>query len=561
MVKLKEKCHGAEVVRIVVEQGEARFCDLEFSGGTIYVGRHESCHVRLPGTEKISLRHLVLFNENGEWFVDPIHDQYHTSYLNGHLIRQKTQLSEGDVLRIEDFNIKLLGDKKNKSNAQGVPSLVKSRTNAELSETENYTACDLHLLETVIVKKRNETFSLGRGRLDYLRDLTQKLLDINDVREMIEIMNDILIKDFQVGISWVGLRTDAEGNMHLSSGKSRNGKAIDQPAAAKNFSYATVECGRALLQQIMEGDPECSCICVPIMSADGCLGMIYAETGHNSPRFTIPELDTFMFLANQYAIVIDRILRRRTEQLDKIRTLDHELARKIQSRTSPWQLPQWPGLSVAMLAEPGEDVCTDFHDVLPLGDEQAMMLIGEVPVGQTDSGVCLAEMSAGFRVGAIHRDAPQVLMRQINWLMFSLSPEPCSISAGIVSIDTQTGEFFLCLAGSVLAFLVSGSDKVVSIRGNGNPLIGQTRKAKFEGIKAKLLPGQSLVLCTSGIFSLTSEANERFHEDQLSDLLMDGFGQTTSRVLSEITDDISSYLNGRKPQRDLTLMMLRKSDV
>jgi sigma-B regulation protein RsbU (phosphoserine phosphatase) len=297
----------------------------------------------------------------------------------------------------------------------------------------------------------------------------------------------------------------------------------------------------------------------PLISADGSLGMVYLESAKGKPRYNVADLDTLVFICNYLAMAIDRLLRVQSDQLDKMRSLDQEMSRKVQLRTAPWQLPQWPELQLAVLTEPGAAVCTDFYDVLPLGDKQAMILVGQTPAGKADTAISIAEMSSAFRIGAVHRDLPQVLLRQINWLMFSTTQEARHLSAGVVSIDAQSGEFCICLAGNVYAYLIGSTGKAVQIKTEGNPLVGEARKSKYEAVQGKLNPDQMLAVCTGGVFSIASPDNRTFGEQHLLDFLSDNCDQVPARILSDLAEDINSFTGGKKTPNDITLLLLRKN--
>jgi sigma-B regulation protein RsbU (phosphoserine phosphatase) len=289
--------------------------------------------------------------------------------------------------------------------------------------------------------------------------------------------------------------------------------------------------------------------------------MIYLESAKGKPRYNVADLDTLVFICNYLGMAIDRLLRMQTDQLDKMRSLDQEMSRKVQLRTAPWQLPQWPELQVAVLTEPGAGACTDFCDVLPLGEKQAMILVGQTSAGEADTAVSIAQMSSAFRIGAVHRDMPQVLLRQINWMMFSTTNEARHLSAGVVSIDVQTGEFNLCLAGNVFAYLIGSTGKAVQIKTEGNPFVGEARKSKYEAVQGKLNSDQILALCTGGVFSVESPDNRTFGEQHLLDFLSDSCDQVPARILSDLAEDINSFTGGKKPANDITLLLLRKNKV
>ncbi len=556
-------------MRIVVEQGETAVLDQNFTAGTFYLGRHEQCQIRLTGSDQITGRHLMFFEEKGHWFVEPIHDQFRITHLNGHLLQQRQELHPGDELTIGTYRIKMLADTtqaadkdsgkdKTKNKDKALPFQVIAVGSTELQERVNLVAGDMGLSESVIIKKRTDTFSLSKGRMEYISGLSLRFMGISDVRALLTMVLDTILVDFQAYCVWAGLRTDAEGHLHLSAGKDISGRPLDAPGMAGKLIYATVDCARALLIQVMENNPDRSCMAVPLVSPDGSLGLIYLESEPGKPRFNVADLDTLVFIANQVAMSIDRLLRQQTTQLDQFRTLDQELARKVQARTAPWQLPQWPELQMAVLAEPGTGICTDFYDVLPLGEKQAMVLVGQTPAGQSDTAISIAEMSAAFRIGAVHRDIPQVLMRQMNWLLYTSASEPRRLSCGVIGIDPESGEFCICLAGNVFAYLVGSGGKVFKIRTENNPLVGESRKSKYEAMKGKLGSDQILAICTGGIFSITASNGSRYTEEHLLDFLSDTYGQLPARVLGDLADDVTAFTGGKKPSDDITLLILRK---
>ncbi len=546
-------------MRIVVEKGEARFIEKQFAGGTIYIGNNPQCHIVLPGSNQIAPRHLMIFEEGDKWFAEPLHDQYHITKLNGHLLRERTELKDKDVITAGGFSIHVFPSEK--SEDKSVPVQVIAKGHQELQTTIGFSLEELKLPENVIVKQITETFSLSKGRLSYMSVLALRMLEAPDVRTLMTIVIDALIKDFDACCAWIGLRSDPEGHLHLSTGKDLVGNSVDAPITAKKFAYAVVECARAVIQQSIEDNPNRSAIACPLVSPDGSLGMVYLESQPNKPRYNVADLDMLMFVCNQMAIAIDRLLRLQAEQLEQIKSLDQELARKVQSGVAPWQVPQWEGLKVSVLAEPGGELTTDFYDIISVGTEHAMIMIGQTPPGRSDTAISIAEVSSAFRIGAVHKDLPQVLMRQINWLIFTTASEPRHIHLGLLSIDPNSGEFYLAIAGNIHAYLLTASGKISKIKTPENPLVGEARKAKYEAVKGKLNDEQSLVLVSSGLFSLTSPKEELYEEEHFAEIISDVASETPNRIIAELVDDIKSFMGtkSRRPTSDITVLILKKT--
>lgn len=546
-------------MRIQVERGETLFFDKHFTERTIYIGRKASCQIHLPADESVSARHVMIFEEQDSWYVEPLHDHYHRTYLAGQLLHGRQPITDGSEIVVGDFKILVFpGDR---AEDRAVPVQVIARANRELQDTLALNLEELKLPEGVIVKSRTETFSVSRGRIEYITGSALKMLEQSDVRALMTAAIDAFLGDFQASCVWIGLRTDEQGHLHLSAGKDLFGRSIDAPAVAQQIEYAVAECARAVLFQNSDLFTDRSAMAVPLVSPDGSLGMVYLESLPDKQRFNVSDLDTLMFLGMQIAIALDKLLREQTEQLEQMQSLDQELARKVQARMAPWKLPQWPGLQFAVLSEPGTGNCTDFYDIVPVGKNHATVLIGHVGRSETDTAISIAEISAAFRMGAIHRDTPPVLMRMANWLVFTTSGEPRGLTAGMLSIHPESGEFVLCLAGPICAYLIDGHGKVTRVSPQNNPLVGQARKSKYEAVQGRLAPGQTLAMCTRGLFQMDLAEGKSFNEEQLMDLLSDCANQLPATILHDLADDVTALTQGQKPSCDITLLILRKGQA
>jgi len=539
-------------MRIIVEQGEIVYYDQEISKGTYYIGRHDQCQIKLPGNDQIAPRHVMIFEENGSWFVTPLHNQFHMTKLNGQQLQSKRKLMDGYELTIGDFRIKC------HQKDTTFYCEIQAKSIDDLQATNNYQIKDMNLPDSVVIKSRNDTFSLSKGYQEHLLTLARRMIDSLDLRSLLSAMVEMLLNDLQASCVWIGLRTNNEGELALSAGRNLLGRTIDIPPTAQRFSFATVECGRAMLQSCMEDDPERTCICCPLIGPQGSLGMVYLESNPLTIRYNLNHLDNLFFICNHLAMAIDHLMQKEQQKSQQIRALNQELAKKVQSCIASWQVPQWPELQLAVLSEPGTGPCTDFYDIVPLGEKQAMILIGHAFSESSDTAVCIAQMISAFRIGAIHRDHLHVLMRQINWLMNATAPEPRRISTGVLAINPETGEYSYCAAGDIYAYLLGMSGKVVKIQNSPNPLVGESRKSKYETVSGKLATEQLMVLCTHGIYSVVSDQKAPFDENHLWDVLADNRDQPPARIITELAEDIGGFTGGKRTVNAVTLLVLRK---
>ncbi|NLX04623.1 MAG: SpoIIE family protein phosphatase [Phycisphaerae bacterium] len=544
-------------MRIVVERGETSILDKRFADRTLYVGRQEACQIRLAADETVSGRHLMILEEEGRWYVEPLHDQLHRSFLNDKPLRGRETLRDRDVLTVGEYKIKVYPSKKD--NERFIPVEVVYRSKSEIAETAELDYEDLDLDQTAVVKQRHDTFSLSKGSFDYISSFSSKVASIADPHAILAMAVDSLIEDFQASCVWIGLRTDDEGNLNLSTGRDMAGRVIDAPALARRAQKAVVECGRAVLFPEANHNGEKSAIAAPLMNSSGGMGMVYLENQANRGKFNPSDLDFTVFVASEMATALGRVLYAQWVHSEEVRSAGQEMTRRVQARIVPWQLPQWSGLRMAALMENGSGVCTDFYDVVPWSDKLAMVLIGQISGDEPDSAVLMGELSAGFRIGAVHQDAPAVLTRQLSWMLFSTRNDPRRVNLGVLSLVPQTGEFHLVHVGQVRAYVIDGEGDGKRLESPNEQLVGEARKSKYESVSGKLEEGQALALCTGGLFSLASSDGRLFQESQLLDLLSDSQRESPSTVLGELASELSAFLSGERPSQDVTVLLFRRS--
>jgi len=543
-------------MRILVKRGETLVYDGHFSERTIYIGRQEGCQIRLAGDESIMARHLMVFEEAGQWFVEPLHDAYHRSLLSGHLLRERQAIEDRAELTVSDFNISVLPSDRVEDQTLAVQ--VVTQSTEALQQTADRTVECMGVANATIVKQGTETISLTQGWPEHVASLALKMSAIHDVRALMSMVIDTVFADFDAACVWIGLRTDEQGNLHLASGRDLTGHPVEPPATAQASRTAVAECARAVLYQNTEMFKDHSAMAAPLVSSTGSVGMAYVESRPGRQKFRVPDLDIFMFICTQMAVRLDRILHEQTEQVSAEHAINQRVAKNVQSRVTPWQLPQWPGLNLLVFSEPGQTECTDFYDVVAQGNRHGTVLIGQTDRTETDTALSIAQVCSAFRIGAVHMDAPQVLTRQINWVVYGSMGQPRRISMGILAIDPGSGAFQVCLVGEVHGYAVDQAGKPIKIEMHNDQLVGQARKSSYQAVQGQLQVNQTLVLCTNGIFEMTSPDGQTFREEQLVNLLADNYSQPPATTLKALVDEVSAFTAGQKPNRDVTVFVLRR---
>lgn len=213
------------------------------------------------------------------------------------------------------------------------------------------------------------------------------------------------------------------------------------------------------------------------------------------------------------AVAIFEARRRLRLELDKA-AMDTELAaaREIQRLMVPEKLPPTPGYAIESIYRPAAQVGGDFYQVIPLGDGQTLVVVGDVS-GKGLSAAMIVSMLIGMlhTISTISRDPAQILAELNNRLF-----------------ERKHGGFVTCLAvrldpagGVVLANAghlppwVNG----VEIALAGSLPLSIVASAVPENVVLEMRLGDRLTLITDGVIEARDAQGSLFGFDRTQALL------------------------------------------
>src|SRR5690606_11285792 len=116
----------------------------------------------------------------------------------------------------------------------------------------------------------------------------------------------------------------------------------------------------------------------------------------------------------QAALTLDnaRLLSERLEKERLAREL--AIARGVQRRLLPQQLPRLPGLQIVASSVPAQEVGGDYYDLLQLDDHRLAFIVADVAGKGTSAAFYMAELQGIFRALSPLNPDPVVFLTQAN---------------------------------------------------------------------------------------------------------------------------------------------------
>jgi hypothetical protein len=283
----------------------------------------------------------------------------------------------------------------------------------------------------------------------------------------------------------------------------------------------------------------------------GAAGGLLA-VGRRQPGRHLEEEDVD-FLAQAADVLGDGLARLRLRQQSQ----DLELARDIQRRLLPQQIPVRPGLDIAAAWQPSRWVGGDYYDVIELGDGRLGLAIADVAGKGMPAALLMSNQQAALRALAGVGLPPREVCERLNRTLHPQMPAGRFITLFYAEYDPASHRLTYVNAGHCPPLLVRPDGKALRLE-EGGLILGVFPNRGYAQADVALAAGDVLVLYTDGVAEAEDTRLEQFGEDRLLELARDGRTQPPLELVRRIEAAVQEHCNG-EPQDDLTLMVLAVS--
>lgn len=231
---------------------------------------------------------------------------------------------------------------------------------------------------------------------------------------------------------------------------------------------------------------------------------------------------------------------------------DLDLARQIQKRMLPDQLPRLDGWEFAAYHESARSIGGDAYDVRELDDGRLLLTVTDV----AGKGAAAALLSTGVlaRLRALARtgmDVDELTVRLSAALVEETDPEHFATLV-VGELDPRSGELVYVNAGNAPPLWLRADGSIELLEAGGLP-VGMLPDAEYEETRIVLQPGDRVLIATDGLFDADEFGGVLVSEEELRQRLLD----TRDRPLAEVVDALVREVHARSGANrfdDLTLL-------
>ncbi|HUI29970.1 MAG TPA: SpoIIE family protein phosphatase [Candidatus Acidoferrales bacterium] len=286
----------------------------------------------------------------------------------------------------------------------------------------------------------------------------------------------------------------------------------------------------------------------PIRSSHHLFGYLLIGKKLLGGEFTPAEVEFVSTLCNIATMAIDNA-RLFEESLAKQR-LEEELnlARTIQEKLLPKEMPEFPGCTVSAFHVPTKQVGGDYFDVIRLSDRLLCVAIADVSGKGFPAALLMANLQSAFR--ALVTSGLQIaeVCEKLNQIVYGNTESDKFITFFAAIYDSKNRVLRYVNAGHNYPFVIK-SDRKVNRLDKGGIMLGVMEDITYETGEEKVGSGDLVYLFTDGVCEAMNSREEQFTEEKLEEILVINSSSVPADILKVVRNKVASFV-GDAPQSD-----------
>ena len=236
------------------------------------------------------------------------------------------------------------------------------------------------------------------------------------------------------------------------------------------------------------------------------------------------------------------------------KTRELEEARALQLSMLPQKMPSVNGYDIAVFMETATEVGGDYYDYSIEQDGTLVLALGDATGHGMKAGIMVAAAKSYFHTLVHDADSLTLLQRMSNGLR---NMDMKLMYMGFMLVQCKNQEFEIATAGMPPALYYNSKKKQVdNIVLKGLPL-GSNVEYPYESKRVHLEKGDVLLMMSDGLMELFDPNREMLGIDKIEEVLKNSEGYTADEIINQITQLIEQWSNGKEPEDDITVMVLK----
>ncbi len=232
---------------------------------------------------------------------------------------------------------------------------------------------------------------------------------------------------------------------------------------------------------------------------------------------------------------------------------------RLQTGMLPESLPGIPGHEWAVHYETSARAGGDYYDFAPLPDGRTGVLVADASGHGPAAAVLMAVTRAVFQDVARRESDPGRALSEMNRALARLLPSGWFVTACALAFDPATGAFDYALAAHLPPRIARAAPwRVEVLPARGGLMLGPFPSTAYESGRARLDPGDALVLLTDGLTEAEDPDGRLLGENAVDAALSSGGPADAGTLRRRLVERMTRHRAGAPASDDATLLVLRR---
>lgn len=298
---------------------------------------------------------------------------------------------------------------------------------------------------------------------------------------------------------------------------------------------------------------------IPMINKDKIIGILVFCLSSDKTDFSNEERNFAISLSAPLSLALENTLLYDELKNQERMKRELEIAREIQQKLLPKFMPQIKGFEIDGFCSPAAEVGGDYFDFFKLTGDKLGIVIADVSGKGTSASFYMAQLKGMMMQSAIFYSSPKDLLIELNQKIYSSLDRNLFITMIYGILDQEKKELTISRAGHNALIHIKNdfTHTIFTPPGIGLGLdSGNVFKRELGEIRIKLETQDTLLFYTDGIIEAMTSNGEEFGEERLLNALIDSKSSTILEKRNTINRHLNRFLNGDKPQDDITMILI-----
>lgn len=260
---------------------------------------------------------------------------------------------------------------------------------------------------------------------------------------------------------------------------------------------------------------------------------------------------------------LDQVLleRDRLAERDEFLQKELELAKKVQQKMLPQNIPFNSELIFEARYIPSLGIGGDFYDIISLSEDSVAILLADVTGHGIQAALSTMLLKSIFSSFEHKKLGPGEMLKQMNGALYKLLPQDIFVAALILTMNLKTGECQLANAGNPYPTFLRPAESLLKKMRSAALLLGVVDEQDYKTFSEftfDFLPGDRIFLYTDGLTEVKHGQDKYFDCEILQSILLQNHRKSMKQQVDEIISAWKNSVPGGQVVDDLTIVAIER---